>query len=102
MTNQNIAMEILNQMGGMGKIKMMVNGKDFLYGENWIQFKFSGSKKMNIVKIKLNSMDLYEVKFYKYYPRKMELVELKNYDGIYCDQLKELFENTTGLYLSLN
>jgi hypothetical protein len=101
MDNKQIAETIIQQMGGAGRITAMVGAKDFMYGEGYVTFKFKGSRKMNVVKIQLNSMDLYDVTFMKYSPKNLDCKTVKEFEGIYCDQLKELFENQTGLYLSL-
>jgi len=41
------------------------------------------------------------VSFLKITKRGLDVREIKTVAGIYCDRLKPLFENTTGLYLSL-
>lgn len=102
MDAKQIANKTIEYLGGYGKIMAMVNGKDFAYDQNGgIQFKFSGNKEMNIVKFELTQQDLYKVTFYKYNRRTLEVKVVKEYDGIYADQLKSLFERVTGLDLSL-
>ncbi len=108
---------ILEQIGGSRRLKMFVGAYDFLKdGENTLMFKFKGSRKANYLKITLNSMDLYDMEF-------MTLVKLssknvmkwinlseeeltkkmkknqKTFDNIYFDQLMEIFEQHTGLFL---
>lgn len=103
MDAKQIADKTIEYLGGYGKIQAMVNGKDFIYSKDGsIQFKFSGNKDMNIVKFTLTDDDLYKVTFYKYNRRTLEVKTVKEYDGIYCNQLKELFEDVTGLRLSLS
>ena len=95
-----IAKIIINQLGGIGRLTAMVNAKHFVYSEtdNWVAFKFSGSKKFNYVKITLNGKDLYDVNFKKLV--KFDVRKTVDYNDIYCDQLVELFESETKLYLS--
>lgn len=96
------ALTTLEYLGGANKIKAMVNGKHFSYDKNGgIQFWFEGNKKMNVVKFDLMPNDLYQVTFYKFNRRTFELKEVEQIKDVYADQLKEIFERTTGLYLSL-
>ncbi len=66
--------------------------------EGAVSFRFKGSKEANYVKISLNGNDLYDVDFIKIWG--MNLNKQKVYNDVYNDQLKELFESHTGLYLS--
>jgi hypothetical protein len=92
---------ILEQMGGLGKIKAMTGAYNFAYSDEKknLSFMFKGSKKANCVRITLNAMDLYDVEFKKIWGMKMKDVETIN--DVYWDQLKSIFEETTGLYLSI-
>jgi hypothetical protein len=92
-------METIQQLGGFGKLKMMVGAYNFSKDNNSLTFKFKGSKKMNICKITLNSLDLYNVEFKLLRAYNLKTVEVHN--DIYCDQLIEIFERTTGLSLRL-
>lgn len=104
---------ILQQMGGQRRLNVMIGAKDIFSdnGGNTLVFKFANQKrsKPNYIKITLNSMDLYDVEFGRAGKKKdPELgfsmpcyTEMKKVDGIYCDMLRELFETTTGLYLTL-
>jgi hypothetical protein len=56
---------------------------------------------MNRVKIILNEMDLYNIEFSKFTRSTLELKVVEEFENIYCDQLGDVFETTTGLYLSL-
>lgn len=103
-----IAETILEQMGGIRNIIMMTSAKDILDLENGVSFKFSGSKKVNYVKVILNEMDTYNIEFGKISMKKTDFgirmpdyKKIKEFDDIYNDQLKGLFEQFTGLYLSL-
>lgn len=101
MSNIAVANEIINQLGGAGRLKAMIAATNFQYDDNSLNFKFKGSRKCNVIQITLNSMDLYDIKFNKYSPSKFTLTTAKEVNGIYNDQLKGIIEEYTGLYLSL-
>lgn len=99
---------IAQQLGGQRKLKLMVGAKDFFSDDNGntLVFNFKSSK-ANYVRITLNSMDTYDVKFQKIgrLNKKTFEVPVKDvaeYNGIYHDQLMDIFEEVTGLYLTLN
>lgn len=101
-----IANTIIRQMGGGGRLKAMVGAKDIYALDSGVQFRFMGSKKANKVVIDYTPDDLYKMTFLKVgrfnkktYEIKVETVE--TVEGVYNDQLKPIFEETTGLYLSL-
>jgi len=91
---------IIDQLGGSGRLKAMVGAWNFIRdGEKNVQFRFKGSKVANHVSISLNSKDLYDVSFCKVHGDSVK--KEKHYKGNYNDGLVELFEEHTGLYLSL-
>lgn len=53
----------------------------------------------NHLAITLNSMDTYDVQFLAVSKKSVKVVTENN--GIYCDQLRGLFESATGLRTSL-
>ena len=83
---------------GLGMLRGMVNGKNFVDCGNGFQFSFSGNRKMNKCIITLDPNDTYTVQFYKVTKTKFDCV--KSLEGVYCDMLTDIFETTTGLYLS--
>lgn len=101
MSSQIVANEIVQQLGGFGKISAMVNARNFSYTDNSLNFRFSGSKKSNMIKITLNSMDTYDIEFIKFSPKYCTCKVAQTHEGIYNDQLIDLFVQQTGLYLSL-
>lgn len=100
MTDPTIAKTIIEQMGGAGKIRAMVGVKTFMVSEDGVSFQFKGSRKMNCVRITLDPSDTYTMTLYKLMPKKMELKKIGEFDGLFWDQLKPVFERETGLYLS--
>lgn len=103
---QTIANQLTRSNNGYAVLSSFVGAKDMAYfGENetanivgGMQFKFKMSKAANCCRIELTPADMYIVKFYKI--RGLDCKEVANYDETYCDQLKDLFEQFTGLYLS--
>ena len=122
---KEVAMTILSQMGGVGRIQAMTGAKNFAYfdekGVKGVSFNFPNrGNKPNFVKITLDEgTDTYTVEFGKKKPiswKRMEKIaeagrdpkaedfytKLSEHTGVYWDMLKELFEKNTGLYLSFS
>ena len=95
------AKTILSQLGGTGRLSAMINAKQFLALDAGVQFKFSGCKKANCIRIELSPLDLYDVTFYKIGRGGLDVKEVEQLAGLYADQLKGYIEKFTGLYLSL-
>jgi len=95
----NTATTILNQLGG-NKFIAMTGSKNFLSTENSLQMNLTRNKvNAQYLKIELTSMDLYNMKFYSF--RGSELKVKNQIEGVYFDQLQDIFTNVTGLYTSL-
>lgn len=107
MTTDLIATEIRNQLGQ--KALYMMGAYDMLATERGLHFKFRGSKKCNAVQIVLCSDDTYHVEFVKYQPLKLTsrgltggtIKTVREFHGMYAEQLHTLIEIETGLRLSL-
>ena len=107
-----IASTILMQMGGAGKIKMMTGAKNFMALPSGVSFDFPNKGGPNHVKVTLEPNDTYTVEFGRKAGMKALMSgnlkaedfykQTSKHEGIYDDQLKELFEGQTGLYLSFN
>lgn len=94
-----IANTILAQLGG-NMFRMMTGSKDFTAIESGIQFKVGrNSKSVNFCRIILNASDTYDVEYGLL--RSGKFYVNAHSDGIYCDQLREDFTRSTGLYVSL-
>lgn len=100
-----IAATIIQQMGG-NMFRMMTGAKDFVAlneTENQaggVQFGIGkNAKGINKVVVRLTWMDTYEVDFLKI--RKMEVKKIVEAKDVYCDTLRPLFEDATGMYTSL-
>jgi len=98
MDRMEIAKTILMQMGGTGRLNTMVGANNYISHGDGVSFRFKGSKHSNYLKVTLNVLDTYDMEFGKVWGTKYTVK--KEYDGVFFDQLKELFEKTTGLYLT--
>ena len=103
MDNKQIASEILNHLGGLGKLSAMTGAKNFIAIDNGVRFRIGrNSAGVNTVTVTLNSLDLYDTE----YARIRTIKHMPTYkrlsgsDGIYNDMLKADFEHETGMYLT--
>ena len=111
MTSIERTTTILNQLGG-SKFTAMTGSKNFVALENGVRMtltrNISGANRLEIV---LNGLDLYDVKFYKYTPHRLnkktfvftdeKVKEIANFYDIYCDQLQSIFTSVTGMVTHL-
>ena len=101
MENMQIAKTILEQLGG-NRFIAMTGAKHCLAVESGLTFKLPSNfarHSINCVRVILTPMDDYTVEFLRV--RGTSVKEVAKYDGIYCDGLKDLFEEQTGLYTHL-
>ena|SRR5690625_4736974 len=99
---QEVAETIVQQLAGhWGRLKVMTGATNPAYSEQdlYFSFRFKMCSKANYCKIKLNSMDTYDIEFGKLWGSKYRVVE--TVEGVYAEDLKPIFEDFTGLYLSL-
>lgn len=94
--NQEIASIILTQLGG-SRIKSFLGTKHFVAIENGLAFRFKGTNHSNYIEITLNGLDLYDIKFKKIWGNQVKTIQI--FENIYCDQLIDIFESTTNLFL---
>jgi len=96
--NVEVATTILEQMGGR-MFCMMCGVHSKVAIENGIMFGFKGSRKANKMKVTLNSMDTYDIEFWKISPSgKLPNKVVHEEKGFYNDMLVPEFEEFTGLY----
>jgi hypothetical protein len=95
-----IANTILSQLGGHRFIAM-TGAKNLLGGDNNLSFKIGRNAcKVTHVRITLTPADLYDVEFFAIrgtHARKT----LATVEGIYADQLAEVFIDHTGMAVAL-
>ena len=84
---------IINQLGG-NKFQAMTGANMFVATENGIQFSFKGCKTANKCRITLRSDDKLN--------RKEGTCPLtKEIEMVYAENLQNVFESATGLYVTL-
>jgi hypothetical protein len=93
----NVAETIRQQIGH--KALYMMGAKNLLNHGNALSFRIRGSRKVNYIKITLNSMDTYDLEFGKIHGMNYRIVE--EFEGAYADMLHCVIEHRTGLHLSL-
>ena len=94
MTDMTVAKEILRQLGG-NKFRVMTGAKNFVGDEKSLTFRFPRQNNTTHMQITLNSLDLYDIKFFKILRYEVKII--KEIAGVYNDQLQEIFESHTGL-----
>jgi hypothetical protein len=105
----SVAQEILNQLGGNKFIAMTGAKKIYTWNEYALYFELPPNKtKAKIFIITLTPMDVYKIEVFKKSTLKAQVIQgkpamvsVKELDGIYCDQLKDVIEDLTGFYLTL-
>lgn len=100
-----MALQIANiiraQLGG-GRFDAMTGAKQWVGGDNWVQFKLPSNfakNKINCVKITLTPADLYDIEYFNI--RGMNVKIMAKSEGIYADMLRVNFTENTGLDTSL-
>ena len=98
--NNTQANLLLKQLGG-NKFKAMVGAKDFGIGSDGLHFKIGrNAKSISHVVIDLDrGKDLYDIKFLRVRAGKIKVV--KKLEGIYANQLGEIFKKYTGMNVRL-
>lgn len=102
---QEVAQIILQQMGGNNRLVAMVGANSFTYGsidyngftQPFVSFKFKMNPKMKSLRVIYEEgKDTYVMQFLG---RTGKVI--KEFGDVYCDDLVDIFEETTGLYLRL-
>jgi len=92
---------ILDQMGGARRLQVMLGVQHIQFLSNGVGIKWPNKtpSKGNYVEIRLNGSDLYDMSFFNVGSMTKKLV--KKYDGVYAEDLKDIFEKQTGWYLRM-
>src|ERR1044071_3829856 len=96
-----IAKTILEQIGG-SKFIAMTGAKDFVGGDRMLMFRLPAKfakDGINKVRIVLAENDTYTVSFFKL--RGMDCKVIAERDNVYFDAMPVVFEQVTGLALSI-
>ena len=86
------------QLGGSNRLQMFTGAYNFVAVPYGVSFRIK-NRKVNYVKIVLNAMDTYDVEFGLIRGANYKVV--KELNGIYNDQLVEVFTRYTGMVLRL-
>jgi len=100
-TDLTVANTILSQMGGTGRLTGMIGAHTYTGRENGVSFKFKCRAKngSNMFKVTLDPSDTYTIEFISV--RGMSVKVKESLSDIYAEDLVRLFQDKTGLYLSL-
>lgn len=97
--NQEVARTILNQLGGMSRLRAMTGAYNFVALGNGVSFRVKSHKGANYFKIVLTSKDLYDVEAGRIHGEKYTI--LATGEGYYDDMLIPFVEKNSGMYLSM-
>lgn len=91
----------LKQLGGPGRLSVMIGAHSFTQNDNTLSFKFKARAKngSNCILVTLEPSDTYKVKFVSIRGASFKLKG--EFEDIYADNLRSLIEQETGLALSL-
>lgn len=103
LAESNVADTIAKQLGGVGRIKMMLGGSVMATQNGGLGIKWPSKQRAkagNYVEITLDvGSDTYNMEFFNVSAKGNK--SLKKYTMIYADQMKSIFRDQTGLALSL-
>lgn len=101
LTGMEIAQTILAQLGG-ARFPLITGATNLVAWDDGLSFKLPQTltrSRINWCRICLTPADLYTVEFYAGpFAKRKKVAE---FSDVYCDQLQDLFEEATGLSLSL-
>lgn len=103
--NQSIALTILEQLGG-SRFIAMTGARDLVADKSELRFKLPArfaKDGINFVRVTLTPADLYDMSFGTMAgaSKLFAVTEKTRFEGVYCDQLRDLFTSATGLETSL-
>lgn len=115
MTTTMTAAETIYQQLGGNRFAAMTGAKNFLALKNGLRFRIGrNASKANMVEIKLNGLDLYDIVFIKHTPYSFKIGKdgsytetpernrtIARFDSYYGDMLQDCFTRVTGMYTSL-
>lgn len=105
----SVAETILQQLGGQ-RFTAMTGSKNYLADGNSLRMTLAKNhSKANRLTVTLDeATDTYRMHFYKYIPGHLnkktfewvpdKVVEVAEFDNVYCDMLQELFTQITWMY----
>jgi|AntRauTorcE11897_2_1112592.scaffolds.fasta_scaffold129682_1 hypothetical protein len=105
--NEETVKNMVAIMGGTRRLALMIGAKNFAKGDMetdnpFFSFKFKAKAHdgINYFKIRYNAgLDLFDVEFGRIWGHKYTVK--KEVEGVYVDMVREIFEDTTGLALTM-
>ena len=95
---KQIAETIFKQIGGTRRLASFVGAKNFLIQDCGASFQFTARSQYNYCRIDLDrGADLYNMTFKKHHGGR--IIREETIEGVFCDQLVDIFESKTELYL---
>lgn len=108
MTNTNsksdmtVATEILRQLGGR-RFLVMTGSKNPRGDQNSLTVDLArNAARAKWLTVTLQADDTYTVTFRRMIRKTYDVVTVKEFDGVYADQLQSIFTDVTGLYTRLS
>ena len=98
-----VATEIFNQLGGR-RFLVMTGAKNLIGDKNSLSMHLPRNKSgAKYLKIELTNLDDYTLTFQtqKTVAGKVTFPVFETCEGVYCDNLQEVFTSITGIYTSL-
>ena len=99
-TANQIANTIVDQLGGGRKLQMFIGLKQLITESLGVTLVFPLPKHtgaVNRVRITLNGSDLYDMEFIRTRGSSQKIV--KEFNNVFAEDLKDMFEKGTGLYI---
>ena len=94
-----VAETILKQLGGR-RFAVMTGANNFIDGGDSLSMKLKRNQSgANYLRITLTPADEYKMEFIKANVKGMKTI--KEFDGVFCDQLQNFFTEVTGMYTRL-
>ena len=99
---QRVAETILNQFGGLTRLRAMLGAKDFVSRPDGVSWRWPNPERQrgNAIRITLTPADLYTVEFLSISGKSVKPV--KKYEEIYAQDLVKIFEEQTGWFLTMH
>ena len=99
--NLLVAQTILEQLGGNQLLTMMIGAKLYRYNQKDVGFRYMKAERNNSnhIQIQLMESDLYKLEFWNIRGINCKVVE--TVEGVYAENLAEVFQKSTGLTLSI-
>lgn len=101
-----IARTISDQLGGQ-RFALMTGASKFFALDSGLQFHLPSTRGyvrdgINLVKIILEVDDTYTIEFFRFNQRVINLLLINKVEGVYAENLQEVFTEYTGLYTRFN